>query len=183
LYGEMFERLQEERDLQRRAAAYRFPQQFRGLGPLIEQFLDAAFISVPGTPEPLLRGVYFTSGTQEGSPIDRVLGTLARSFGLERAAGPALAGSGKSFFLMRLLREVIFPESGLAGSDQGIERRQHRSPRSRRSPWRWRRSGPGAIGAIASTWRPRKPGRRPPRPSSPSSGRRCRATSCSWSAC
>jgi type VI secretion system protein ImpL len=126
LYGEMLERLQEERDLQRRAAAYRFPQQFRGLGPLIEQFLDAAFISVPGTPEPLLRGVYFTSGTQEGSPIDRVLGTLARSFGLERAAGPALAGSGKSFFLMRLLREVIFPESGLAGSDRGIERRQSR---------------------------------------------------------
>ena len=126
LYGEMLERLQEERDLQRRAAAYRFPQQFRGLGPLIEQFLDNAFIGVPGTPEPLLRGVYFTSGTQEGSPIDRVLGALARSFGLERAAGPALAGAGKSFFLMRLLREVIFPESGLAGGDPAVERRQNR---------------------------------------------------------
>jgi type VI secretion system protein ImpL len=126
LYGEMLDRLQQERDLQRRAAAYRFPQQFRSLGPLIEQFLDTAFIGVPGTPEPMLRGVYFTSGTQEGSPIDRVLGTLARSFGLERAAGPALAGSGKSFFLMRLLREVIFPESGLAGSDQGVERRERR---------------------------------------------------------
>jgi type VI secretion system protein ImpL len=122
VYGEMLERLQQEPDLQRRAAAYRFPQQFRGLGPLIEQFLDLAFIGVPGMPEPMLRGVYFTSGTQEGSPIDRVLGTLARSFGLERAAGPALAGSGKSFFLMRLLRGVIFPESGLAGSDPVIER-------------------------------------------------------------
>ena len=114
LYGELLERLQEERDLQRRAAAYRFPQQFRGLGPLIEQFLDAAFIGVPGAPEPMLRGVYFTSGTQEGSPIDRVLGALARSFKLERGgagagAGPAVAGSGKSFFLTRLLREVIFP--------------------------------------------------------------------------
>ena len=29
---------------------------------------------MPGSPEPMLRGVYFTSGTQEGSPIDRVLG-------------------------------------------------------------------------------------------------------------
>jgi type VI secretion system protein ImpL len=122
LYGEMLERLQQEPDLQRRAAIYRFPQQFRSLGPLIEQFLDLAFIGVPGAPEPVLRGVYFTSGTQEGSPIDRVLGTLARSFGLERAAGPALAGSGKSFFLMRLLRGVIFPESGLAGSDPAVER-------------------------------------------------------------
>jgi type VI secretion system protein ImpL len=132
LYGELLERLQEEPDLQRRAAAYRFPQQFRGLGALLEQFLDAAFIGVPGAPEAMLRGVYFTSGTQEGSPIDRVLGTLARSFKLERAAGaggagaPAAAGSGKSFFLTRLLREVIFAESGLAGADEGLEQRARR---------------------------------------------------------
>ncbi len=142
LYSELIERLQEERDLQRRAAAYRFPQQFRGLGPLIEEFLDTAFIAVPDAPEALLRGVYFTSGTQEGNPIDRVLGTLARSFGLERGAGSepasaAPAGTGKSFFLMRLLREVIFPESGLAGSDQALERRARRG--------RWL-----AYGAIAA---------------------------------
>jgi type VI secretion system protein ImpL len=129
LYGELLERLQEEPDLQRRAAAYRFPQQFRSLGPLLEQFLDAAFIGVPGAPEAMLRGVYFTSGTQEGSPIDRVLGTLARSFRLERTPGagsagaPATTGSGKSFFLTRLLCEVIFGESGLAGADEGLERR------------------------------------------------------------
>lgn len=123
LYSELLERLQDERDLQRRAAAYRFPQEFHGIGPLIAQFLDAAFSGAPGTAEPMLRGVYFTSGTQEGSPIDRVLGSLARSFGLERAALPAPAGSGKSFFLTRLLREVIFPESGLAGSDSALERR------------------------------------------------------------
>ena len=147
LYGELLERLQEEGDLQRRAAAYRFPQQFRGLGPLIEEFLDTAFVGVPGSPEPLLRGVYFTSGTQEGNPIDRVLGALTRSFKLERAAtaalagGPAVAGaSGKSFFLMRLLREVIFPESGLAGSDEALEKRLRRR--------RW--IAYGAIGALAA---------------------------------
>ena len=124
----MLVRLQEERDLQRRAAAYRFPQEFHGVGPLIAQFLDSAFMSVQGAPEPLLRGVYFTSGTQEGNPIDRVLGTLARSFKLERSAGPAVAaGSGKSFFLTRLVREVIFPESGLASSDEGLERRERRA--------------------------------------------------------
>jgi type VI secretion system protein ImpL len=127
LYAELMQRLEDEGDLQRRAAAYRFPQEFHGVGPLIEKFLDSAFIGVQGAPEPLLRGVYFTSGTQEGNPIDRVLGTLARSFKLERAAGPALAGSGKSFFLNRLLREVIFPESGLAGSDERLERQARRA--------------------------------------------------------
>jgi type VI secretion system protein ImpL len=98
---------------------------------------------VAGAPEPLLRGVYFTSGTQEGNPIDRVLGTLSRSFKLERegrpasTGSPALAGTGKSFFLMRLLREVIFPESGLAGSDEALEQRLRRR--------RWL-----AYGAIAA---------------------------------
>jgi type VI secretion system protein ImpL len=128
LHAEMLVRLQQERDLQRRAAAYRFPQEFHGVGPLIEQFLDSAFTGAQGAPESLLRGVYFTSGTQEGNPIDRVLGTLARSFKLERSAGPAVAaGSGKSFFLTRLVREVIFPESGLAGSDEALERRERRA--------------------------------------------------------
>ena len=35
----------------------------------------------PG-PAPLLRGVYFTFGTQEGTPIDRLTGLMARAFGL-----------------------------------------------------------------------------------------------------
>jgi type VI secretion system protein ImpL len=75
---------------------------------------------------PMLRGVYFTSGTQEGSPIDRVLATLARSFNLERKVQPPAAGAGKSYFLKRLLHQVIFAESGLAGLDRSLERKQGR---------------------------------------------------------
>jgi type VI secretion system protein ImpL len=122
LYGMLPGRLQEERDLQRRAAIYRFPQQFRSSGPLISSFIDAAFGSGWSGETPLLRGVYFASGTQEGSPIDRVLGTLARSFNLERKVQPPNVASGKSFFLRRLLHEVVFGESGLAGVDARIER-------------------------------------------------------------
>ncbi len=125
LYAEMVERLQQEGDLQRRAAIYRFPQEFHGAGPLIGGFVESVFGGHPGAA--FLRGVYFTSGTQEGSPIDRVLGTLARSFKLERAAAVAAGGAGKSFFLMNLVRRVIFPESGLAGSDEGLERRLRRA--------------------------------------------------------
>ena len=122
LYAALPARLQEERDLQRRAAIYRFPQQFRVTRPLVAAFLDAAFCRAWSSDAPLVRGVYFASGTQEGSPIDRVLGTLARNFNLERKVQPPALGSGKSFFLKRLMREVIFGESGLAGVDEARDR-------------------------------------------------------------
>ena len=127
LYAMLPARLHEERDLQRRASIYRFPQQFRISGPLICGFLDAAFGAGRGEAaagDILLRGVYFTSGTQEGSPIDRVLGTLARTFNLEHKVQPPVPGTGKSFFLRRLLREVILGEAGLAGVDAKLERRR-----------------------------------------------------------
>ena len=122
LYGLLPGRLQEERDLQRRAAIYRFPQQFRGLGPLLGRFLQGAFGPGWRGEPPMLRGVYLASGTQEGSPIDRVLGTLARSFNLERKVQPPAVSAGKSFFLRRLLHDVIFGEAGLAGVDPARER-------------------------------------------------------------
>jgi type VI secretion system protein ImpL len=122
LYTLLPERLQETRDLQKRATIYRFPQQYRVAGPLITKFLEGAFGGAWVGEAPFVRGVYFTSGTQEGSPIDRVLGTLARSFNLERKVQPPAAGAGKSYFLKRLLHEVIFGESGLAGLDMAAER-------------------------------------------------------------
>jgi len=114
LYGMLPARLHEERDLQRRGAIYRFPQQVRGLRPMIATFLDTAFGSGSTGERPLLRGVYLTCGAQQGSPIDRVLATLSRSFNLERKVQPPSVGTGKSFFLRRLLREVIFGEARLA---------------------------------------------------------------------
>jgi type VI secretion system protein ImpL len=119
------ERLQAERDPQRRAAIFGFPQQFSLAGPLVTQFIDQAFESSRFAQTPLLRGVYFTSGTQEGTPLDRVLGSLARSLGLARKVLAPSAATGKSYFLMRLLRDVVFPEAGLAGFNaRRAQRRQ-----------------------------------------------------------
>jgi type VI secretion system protein ImpL len=60
--------------------------------------------------------VYFTSATQSGKPIDRVMRTLERAFKLEHAEVEA-KGPGKGYFMARLLREVILPEAGLAADD------------------------------------------------------------------
>ena len=48
----------------------------------------------------MLRGVYFASGTQEGTPIDRLTGTLVRTFGLDQRRAAALRPEqGRSYFL------------------------------------------------------------------------------------
>ena len=77
---------------------------------------------------PLLRGVYFTSGTQDGTPIDRLLGAMAGQFGLPRQAVTAFSGAGRSYFLTRLMREVVFGEAGLVSLDPKVERRQRLDP-------------------------------------------------------
>lgn len=116
-------KMQEERDIQRRAQVFDFPQQMRLLKPIANQFLQAIF-TVNRYEEPfILRGVYFTSGTQEGTPIDRVMAALASTFRLDRQAAPLLSGRGKSFFLGKLLQQVVFPEAELVGVDPRIERR------------------------------------------------------------
>ena len=124
LYDRLPERLEEERDPARRALLYGFPQQFALLRDRLVQFVEAAFAPTKLEARLLLRGVYFTSGTQEGSPIDRVMGALARGLGLERRLLPAQHPSGRSYFLTRFLREVVFPEAGLAGFDLRWERRR-----------------------------------------------------------
>jgi len=124
LQGRVLDRMQAERDLGRRALLYRFPQQFGALAETLGGFLTAVFEPTRFERDTQLRGVYFTSGTQEGSPIDRVMGALAASFGLDRKVLPPNAVSGRSYFITTLLRGLMFKEAGLAGIDGRVERRQ-----------------------------------------------------------
>ncbi len=120
------ERLQQERDGRNRDLIYLFPPQFASLKPVDEEFLQAIFQSSRFEEQALLRGVYFTSGTQEGTPIDRLLGTLAATFGLDRQAMPGFSGKGKSYFITRLLQDVIFQEAALASTNLRLERYRQR---------------------------------------------------------
>ncbi len=132
--------MQAERDPLRRAAIFAFPQQFAGLKGLLGGFLEQVFGGSGALDQGgLLRGVYFTSGTQEGTPIDRVLGTLARTFGVDNRAASVASSRGKSYFLSRLLREVIFSEQGLVGEDRQAESRRRLR----------RRLGMAAMGLVS----------------------------------
>ena len=120
-----FRRVHEERDIQRRSLILDFPQQIALLKSKIGRLLHQTFsASQYEKYAPRLRGVYFTSGTQEGTPIDRVMGLLASTYGLDRQQAPVFSGRGKSYFITRLLKEVVFPEAQLTGADPRVERRR-----------------------------------------------------------
>jgi type VI secretion system protein ImpL len=121
----LFNRLQAERNPDRRARIAMFPGQVGSLEPLLMEFLHTAFAGTQDDPAPLLRGVYFTSGTQEGTPFDRLTGTLARALGVDQTRTQTLQPvQGRSYFLERLLKEVIFGEALLVARSPAAVQRQ-----------------------------------------------------------
>ncbi|MBU2870480.1 type VI secretion system membrane subunit TssM [Colwellia sp. E2M01] len=105
-------RLKNERDLDRRAAIYEFPKQLRLLQSAADDFLKEIFSPNAYEEAPLLRGVYLTSATQEGTPIDHLSSTLAAGGKVELKASEVK--HQRSYFIKRLLEDVIFPEKNLA---------------------------------------------------------------------
>ena len=85
------------------------------------QFVSDVFSSTHFDRRILLRGVYFTSGTQDGTQIDRLLGAIGRRLGVAPEAVAPQAGRGKSYFVEQLLKDVVIPESGLAGVNRRLE--------------------------------------------------------------
>ncbi len=119
----MFDRLQAEPSPERRALVSAFPGQFATIEAPVREFLTEAFGPGAG-PTPLLRGVYLTSATQEGTPIDRLTGAMARAFGLDQRQAPRLRPEeGRTYFLTGLLRDVVFREAMLVAGRPGAGRR------------------------------------------------------------
>lgn len=115
----LLNRLAQEREPGRRARLFGFPLQMANLRDALTDFVRDTFEGTGFDRPVLLRGVYFTSGTQEGTPIDRMLDGLLRAYRMnpvaEAPAGAAGRSEGRSYFIHRLLKDVVFQESGLAG--------------------------------------------------------------------
>lgn len=63
-----------------------------------------------------MRGVYFTSGTQEGKPFDRMMRSMAEAFGVATATAGEEAGAteARSYFLKDSFSEIVFPYYDIA---------------------------------------------------------------------
>lgn len=118
-------RLAMERSRTAKEKIYQFPLEFAAIKRNLSDFLGAAFAGV-GAGGPILRGFYFTSGTQEGRPLDRVVGAMGRAFGLRPVAAEEGAGAveAKSYFLRDVFTEIIFPDQAIAARTEAEARRQ-----------------------------------------------------------
>lgn len=123
LNTQSLERMQAETDHQRRSLIAGFPGQVASVRQVARDFLNEVFLESKFEHRHMLRGVYFTSGTQEGTPIDRLMMGMARTFGIGRQAIGSGKGTGRSFFLTRLFESVVFKEAGLVSADDKVERR------------------------------------------------------------
>jgi type VI secretion system protein ImpL len=125
LSARIIDRLQAERSPDRRTAIADFPFQFASLETPLAAFVDEAFGGTRLDPAPFLRGIYFASGTQEGSPIDRLAGSLARSFGIDQRRAALLRPvEGRGYFLETLLKRVVFGEAMLVVRNPRAARRR-----------------------------------------------------------
>ncbi len=108
-------RMADERLVDARERIHSFPQQLGALRGNLAAFVEALFTENVYQDTPILRGVYLTSGTQEGRTIDRVMAAMAEAFGVApQVAAPEPVLEAKSYFLRDVFSKVIFPDQDIA---------------------------------------------------------------------
>lgn len=120
-------RLGEERKIETRELIHGFPQQLATVRKGAMGFVSKLFDGGAFGETPMFRGVYFSSGTQEGRPIDRVMHKMAEAFGIrsEVNLGEPVT-EAKSYFLRDVFLNVVFPDRDVAvrsAAEQGRQRR------------------------------------------------------------
>jgi type VI secretion system protein ImpL len=133
-------RMAEERSIPKRTKIYAFPQQFLALKRNIAKFVAMMFQHNIYQAMPALRGVYFTSGTQEGRPFNLLVNRLAEALGSTRKDEEQESVlDQKSYFLHDLFLNVIFEDKDVASASQAELLQQ-----------RWRRVAvTAALGSVS----------------------------------
>ena len=119
-------KLQEELSQKNRESIYGFPLQFSFAQQRINVFIQSLTAQSRLLQPVLFRGAYFTSATQSGSVLDQVIKNVSQSFGIKETQSLQASGEGRSYFIHSLLKDVVFDESGLAGTNLRTEKRLKR---------------------------------------------------------
>lgn len=108
------EKLTNHRGSEKRPAWFAFPIEFSGTRDAISRFVELLFQDDPYHSKPLLRGFYFTSALQEGTPRIAAGNRVSAQFDLARPGfDTAQLPVSNGFFLRKLFSEVLFPDQHL----------------------------------------------------------------------
>lgn len=118
----------QERDLGRKARIIAFASQLGAIRLELKALIESVFDQKMSASNAYLRGIYITSATQNGTPIDRIMRSMSSKLSLKLSDSPLFSGTGKSFFLRDLFRELILRESHLV-SEHSAELARQRSRR------------------------------------------------------
>ncbi|MBP2561391.1 type VI secretion system protein ImpL [Neorhizobium galegae] len=103
----LIERLQQEPNPELRGRIFRFPAELAALKERLHEVMTELCSSSKLVDPPMLRGIYFASGTQT-----------------EETSLPSATRARRSYFLSRLFKDVIFDEASLVARDRRLSRRQ-----------------------------------------------------------
>jgi type VI secretion system protein ImpL len=128
LHSRALKRCVMERSREAREKLYQFPLEFAGLKKNLSDLIAVTFQPNAFQGTPIFRGFYFTSGTQEGKPMDRVLGRMSAAMGIRHGAeaqqGQVSNIESKSYFLHDVFMNIIFPDGDIAARSALEEQRQ-----------------------------------------------------------
>jgi len=108
------EKLANNRDSANRPGLFAFPIEFNAMRDAVCKFVELLFQEDPYHSKPLLRGFYFTSALQEGTPTIAAGVRVSSQFDLSKPGfDAAQLPSSNGFFLRNLFKDVLFPDQHL----------------------------------------------------------------------
>lgn len=124
LHGRLCElrlrKLSLQRNLARKGELFDFPAQFAIAAERLQQFFTLLAKTNPYQETPNFCGLYLTSGAQEGTPLQRIVGSLRQAFGYREESPERGERTCRSFFIRKFFQEVVFPNA------RGNTRNRHR---------------------------------------------------------
>jgi len=105
-------RVSMQRNISRKTEMFDFPNQFKAAIVRLDEFVHLLFKDNPYQETPQFAGVYFTSATQEGTPIERVIGSLREAFGITHKSAEKVERIQRPYFIKKLFTDVIFQIQG-----------------------------------------------------------------------
>ena len=112
---------------EQRRRVYLFPHQFNSLREKLTYFIGELFQSNPYQDSPIFRGFYFTSGTQEGNPLNVAIEKIARQFDLPSRSEEEeeVQFETKNYFIRDLFSNVLIVDQNyLVGQTSRIAKQK-----------------------------------------------------------